>query len=79
MNKAVIKAGGKIVSKFIESVQLVEAGGNIEADSILHSKVVAKGVINANGKNGLIIGGDVKSTVMIQAKTIGSYSCRSWC
>ena len=42
MNKAVIKAGGKIVSKFIESVQLVEAGGNIEADSILHSKVVAK-------------------------------------
>ena len=72
MNKAVIKAGGKIVSKFIESVQLVEAGGNIEADSILHSKVVAKGVINANGKNGLIIGGDVKSTVMIQAKTIGN-------
>ena len=72
MNKAVIVAGGKIVSKFIESVQIVEAGGNIEADSILHSKVVAKGVINANGKNGLIIGGDVKSTVMIQAKTIGN-------
>ena len=72
MNKAVIKAGGNIVSKFIESVSLVEAGGNIEADSILHSKVVAKGTINANGRNGLIIGGDVKSTSLIKAKTIGN-------
>lgn len=72
MNKAVIKAGGNIVSKFIESVSLVEAGGNIEADSILHSRVVAKGTITANGKKGLIIGGDVKSTSLIQAKTIGN-------
>ena len=47
MNKAVIKAGGNIVSKFIESASSVEAGGNIESDSILHSKVRAKGTITA--------------------------------
>lgn len=72
MNKAVIKAGGNIVSKFIESVSLVEAGGNIESDSILHSRVVAKGFIKATGKKGLIIGGDVKATSFIEAKTIGN-------
>lgn len=72
MNKAVIKAGGNIVSKFIESAQSVIAGGNIEVDSILHSKVIAKGTIKALGRNGLIIGGDVKSTIMIEAKTIGN-------
>lgn len=53
MNKAVIKAGGNIVSKFIESVSLVESGGNIESDSILHSRVVAKGFIKATGKKDL--------------------------
>ena len=58
MNKAVIKAGGNIVSKFIESVSLVESGGNIESDSILHSRVVAKGFI--------------KATSFIEAKTIGN-------
>jgi hypothetical protein len=72
MNKAVIKAGGNIVSKFIESVSLVESGGNIESDSILHSRVVAKGFIKATGKKGLIIGGDVKATSFIEAKTIGN-------
>lgn len=72
MNKAVIKAGGNIVSKFIESVESVLAGGNIEADSILHSKVIAKGAIKASGRNGLIIGGDVKSTFLIEAKVIGN-------
>ena len=46
-----------------DTAAMAEAGGNIEADSILHSKVVAKGVINANGKNGLIIGGVVNCPV----------------
>lgn len=72
MNKAVISAGGNVVSKFIESVQSVTAGGDVEADSILHSKVIAQGMVKATGKNGLIIGGEVKSTIMIQAKTIGN-------
>ena len=70
--KAVIRAKNNIVAKFLESCESVYAGGNIEADSILHSKVVAKGSITANGKNGLIIGGEVKATLLIEAKTIGN-------
>lgn len=72
MNKAVIKAGGNLVSKFLESAQLVEVGGNLETDSILHSKVNAKGSITATGKNGLIVGGEVKSVVLVQAKNFGN-------
>lgn len=72
MNKAVISAGGDIVSKFIESASSVTAGGNIETDSILHSKVSAKGSITASGRNGLIVGGEVKSTILVEAKTIGN-------
>ena len=72
MNKAVIKAKGNLVTKFIESAQLVEVGGNIDTDSILHSKVNAKGKIVASGRNGLIVGGEVKSVVLVQAKNIGN-------
>ena len=72
MNKAVIQAGGNIVTKFIESAESVIAGGNIDTDTILHSKVMAKGQINVNGRNGLIIGGDVRSSSLIEAKTIGN-------
>lgn len=72
MNKAVIQAGGNIVSKFIESAMLVQADGYIETDSILHSKVQAKGMVKASGKNGLIVGGDVRSIVLIEAKNIGN-------
>ncbi len=72
MNKAVVKAGGNIVSKFIESAEMVSAGGSIDTDSILHSKVTAKGPIVASGKNGLIVGGDVRSITLVEAKTIGN-------
>ncbi|MGN0408517.1 MAG: FapA family protein [Bacteroides sp.] len=70
--RAVLTAGGNIVSKFIESANMVSAGGSIETDSILHSKVVAKGSIIVQGRNGLIVGGDVKSRVLIDCKTIGN-------
>jgi hypothetical protein len=70
--KAILKAGGNIVTKFIEGAENVSAGGTIETDSILHSKVVAKGAITVKGRNGLIVGGDVKSTVLIDCMTIGN-------
>lgn len=72
MNRANIQAGGNIVTKFIESAENVMAAGSIETDTILHSKVIAKGPIKVSGRNGLIIGGDVKSTVLIEAKVIGN-------
>lgn len=72
MNRAVIKAAGNIVSKFIEGANMVQAGGSIETDSILHSRVTAKGPVVASGRNGLIVGGDVRSIVLVEAKNIGN-------
>lgn len=71
MNRGVLKANGNIVSKFFENATVI-AGGNVEADAIMHSKVSAGGDVVVNGKRGLITGGEVKSATMISAKTIGS-------
>lgn len=72
MSKAVLKCGGNMVVKFLESAAHVYVGGNLETDSILHSKVEVRGSINVTGKNGLIVGGDVRSTVLVSAKFIGN-------
>lgn len=71
MGKAVLKAGGNIISKFIESAN-VSAGGYVETDTILNSKVSAKGNVNVRGRNGSIIGGTVRATNLIEASIIGS-------
>ncbi len=71
MSKGVIRAKGNVISKFIESANVV-AGGYIETDTILHSEISAKGDIFVRGKNGSIIGGNTRSSVLIEAATIGS-------
>lgn len=72
MGKAILKCNGNMVTKFLESAKLVTVGGNLETDTILHSKVEVRGKIDVTGKNGLIVGGDVRSTVLISAKYIGN-------
>lgn len=72
MGKAILKCNGNMVTKFLESAKGVYVGGNLDTDTILHSKVEVRGVITALGKNGLIIGGDVRSSVLISAKFIGN-------
>lgn len=72
MSKAVLKCKGNMVARFLESVESVSVGGNLDTDTILHSKVEARGSVTALGKNGLIIGGDVRSTTLISAKFIGN-------
>lgn len=71
MAKGVIKAGGNVISKFIESAKIV-AEGYIETDSVLHSDISAKGDIYVRGRNGSIIGGNTRSSILIEAATIGS-------
>lgn len=71
MGKSNISAKGNLISKFIESAN-VKVDGYIETDTILHSKVEAKGDIFVRGKNGSIIGGTVSSTSLIEAAIIGS-------
>ncbi len=71
MAKGSIKAGGNVISKFIESAKIV-ADGYIETDSVLHSEMSAKGDIYVRGRNGSIIGGNARSSTLIEAATIGS-------
>ncbi len=46
--------------------------GNIEADAIMHSKIVCDGEIKVSGRKGLIVGGEIKAKDQISAKVIGS-------
>lgn len=71
MNKGILKAGGSIVSKFIESAS-VTAGGFITTEAIMHSYVSAQGDITVNGRRSFITGGEIRSTSMIHAKLAGS-------
>lgn len=71
MNKGVLRAGGNILCRFIESA-VVRAGGSIEADAIMHSEVSAKSEIHVAGKKGLIVGGNVRAGMLIESMTIGS-------
>lgn len=71
MNKAVLIAGGNAVAKFLENAT-INCEGNLDTDTLLHSNVTAGGYIEANGKNGLIIGGIIRSGKNISAKQIGN-------
>lgn len=71
MSRCRIKVQGNLVSKFIESAN-VFAEGNVSAESILNSQVSAHGDIIVTGKGGNIIGGNVRSTTLIEATTIGT-------
>lgn len=65
-----IKAGGNIVTKFIENAQVV-AGGSVNAESILHSNVQAGTEVNVTGNKGFIVGGHVIAGESISVITIG--------
>lgn len=71
MGKGTMEAEGDIISNFIES-SIVKSGGKIITDAILHSQAEAKEEIQVQGKRGLIAGGNVRSTLMIEARTAGS-------
>lgn len=71
MGRCQIVAGGNLVSKFIENTH-ISVNGYIETDNILHSEVSARGDIFVRGKKGSIIGGNVRSTTLIEAACIGS-------
>lgn len=71
MGKGRLECKGNLISKFIESAEVL-VDGYIETDTILHSNITAKGDIYVRGKNGNIIGGKVRATSFIEATRIGS-------
>lgn len=67
-----IIAKGNVVSKFLENAY-VESGGDVVADAIMHSEVKCQGMVKAEGKKGLIVGGTIDAYKGIRAKIIGSH------
>ncbi len=72
MNKGILKANGNIITKFIENAEVI-SGGYITTESILHSRVSAKGDIIVGGRRGFVTGGEIRSGSMISVKTAGSH------
>ena len=71
MHKGVLKAGGNIVTKFLENATAT-AGGFLESESILHCTVTAGSDVKVTGKRGFISGGRTSATNCIEVKNLGS-------
>lgn len=69
--KGYLKAGGDIIVKFLENTR-VAAGGFVEAEAILHSRVSAGNEVKVDGRKGIIVGGYVQAGSRVSAKVIGA-------
>lgn len=75
--KGLIKAGKSIMAKFIQNSR-VEAGELVfVTDGIINSYVDSNGKIICKGKRATIVGGRLRATEEISAKTFGSLSVGS--
>lgn len=70
-NKGRLKAGGNIIAKFLSAAE-VNAGGFVEAEQILNSKVVAGTKVHAEAGKGLITGGRITAGKEVDVKNAGS-------
>ncbi len=71
MGRAEIKAGGNVVTKFIENAK-VTAGGSVNAESLIHAHIIAGTEVTVTGKKGFITGGHVIAAERVSARTLGS-------
>lgn len=71
MGRGTLKAGGNIISKFLENTQ-ADAEGYVASESILHSTVRSGAEVTVSGKRGFITGGRVSAVNSIEVKTLGS-------
>lgn len=72
MSRGKLIAGGNVISKFIESAEVISRYGYVQSEAILHSQVSAKTDVIVGGKKGFISGGSTRCSQMIEAKTVGS-------
>lgn len=71
--KGKLSARGNVFAEFIEHCT-VDAGGDVQANTLMNSKVSAGGKVILTGKRGRIIGGYTHGTKGIQAVSIGNKS-----
>ncbi len=69
--RGMLQAGSNITTKFIESAE-VTCGGYVQTESIMHSRVNARGDVSVGGKKGFITGGFVHAGNCISAKLAGN-------
>lgn len=72
MSRGKLIANGNIISKFIESAEVISKYGYVQSEAILHSQVSAKTDVIVGGKKGFISGGSTRCSQKIEAKTVGS-------
>ncbi|MDD6036281.1 MAG: FapA family protein [Lachnospiraceae bacterium] len=72
MSRGKLFAQGNVISKFIESAEVVSKYGYVQSEAIMHSKVSAKTDVIVGGKKGFISGGVTRCGQTIEAKTVGS-------
>lgn len=72
MSRGKLIAQGNVISKFIESAEVVSRYGYVQSEAIMHSQVSAKTDVIVGGKKGFISGGSTRCGQMIEAKTVGS-------
>ncbi len=71
-NACKIEAKGNLYAKFIENSEVI-VYGNITSASVMHSNVKCGGLLEANGKAGLVVGGNISAYKGIVAKSLGSH------
>lgn len=71
MGKAVLKAGGNIIAKYLENVNAT-AGGYISSEAVMHSDISAGGDILIDGRKGVLSGGHAAAGGMVEVKNLGS-------
>lgn len=71
MGKGTIRAGGNVITKFLESAN-VTAEGYVSSDSILYSTVVSRCDVTVSGKRGFISGGRICALKHVSVKNLGS-------
>jgi len=67
----IVKAGGDIKSNYFNNCKVI-AGGDTYTDSMMHCNVVCDKSITAQGRKGLILGGEYVARHHVVAKTIGT-------
>ncbi len=72
MSRGKLIADGNIISKFIESAEVISKYGYVHSEAIMHSQVSAKTDVIVGGKKGFISGGSTRCSQLIEAKTVGS-------
>ncbi|NCN04208.1 MAG: FapA family protein [Spirochaetales bacterium] len=67
-----VRAGGSIWSKFIENSNVEASGYVVVSDGIINSMVNSDKKIICRGKRASIVGGNLRASEIITAKTLGS-------